>query len=186
MRIFQYVKLIAYTVILICSSSLLTAQTTYVKTGGTGAGTSWVDAAGDLSLVLAQAQSGDEIWVAEGTYLPISCTSCGSGERAFTFQIPSGVRLYGGFNGTETLLSQRMTSTQITTLSGDIDSDGQQDNNSYHVVTFDEVDAQTRLDGFTITDGFANGANGRQNGGGILVDGADTPNSCTPHLQPKL
>ncbi len=42
----------------------------YVKSSGTGGGTTWATAYTDLQLALSVAKSGDEIWVAAGTYFP--------------------------------------------------------------------------------------------------------------------
>ncbi|MFK8054558.1 MAG: HYR domain-containing protein [Saprospiraceae bacterium] len=176
----SYISSIATLVCLLFFSALSIGQTTFVKTGGTGTGNSWANAAGDLHQVLAQAQAGDEIWVAAGVYTPTSCSSCSVSQRDMAFDIPSGVDLYGGFSGSETSLTQRDFSTNVSILSGDIDADGQRDGNSYHVVTFDQADAQTRIDGFTISDGYANGSGGRQHGAAIFNDGSGTGNSSTP------
>lgn len=165
---------------LFLSSAISSAQTTFVKTGGTGAGSSWVDAAGNLQQVLAQAQTGDEIWVAAGTYFPTACSSCSVPERDLSFDIPTGVKLYGGFSGSETVLSQRDVALNLTTLSGDINGDGTLANNSYHVVTFQNATNQTRIDGFTITAGSADGTTDRQHGAGIFNDGSGMGNSSTP------
>ncbi len=54
--------------------------------------------------------SGDEIWVACGEYyMPDSC---------YCYSIPQGVKLYGGFSGTETQLSQRQLSGYMSILYG--------------------------------------------------------------------
>ena len=63
----------------------------------------WVDACGDLQTALDLAVPGDEIWVAEGSYRP----DRGTGDRKGTFQLLSGVAIYGGFAGTETSRDQR-------------------------------------------------------------------------------
>ena len=71
----------------------------YVKAGGVGAGTSWDCAAGDLQGAINSANSGDEVWVAGGNYKPTD----GMGH----FTMKEGVKIYGGFEGNETSLTQR-------------------------------------------------------------------------------
>jgi hypothetical protein len=66
-------------------------------------------------------------------------------------ELKSGVAIYGGFNGTETSLSQRDFETNITILSGDVGAVGDYTDNTYHVVTASGVDASAILDGFTIS-----------------------------------
>ncbi len=87
-----------------------------VTAGGTEDGTSWVDAFNDVQDALAVAQVGDEIWVARGTYTP----DRGTGDRSTTFQLVSGVGLYGGFAGWETHREQRDPVINETILSGDL------------------------------------------------------------------
>ena len=120
-----------------------------------------------------------EIWVAAGTYNPSYEIDGGYGDyspdRHATFDIPSGVAVYGGFTGSEDEvdLSQRDWANNVTILSGDIDgndAEGDRSGNSYHVVSFYSVNQNTVLDGFTITGGNADGDDEASNGGGIFND----------------
>src|SRR5512140_1282941 len=100
----------------------------YVKWNASGAnnGTSWANADTNLQAGLAGAVSGDQVWVAAGTYKP-------GNTRASTFNLASGIAIYGGFAGTDTLLSQRNFNTNVTTLSCDIGTIGDSSDNCYHV-----------------------------------------------------
>lgn len=129
----------------------------FVQPEGAGTGTSWEDAASNLQEILAIAQAGDIIWVANGIYTPTDVS-----ERNASFIIPDGVQLFGGFTGTEMSLADRMLGEAKTILSGEIGTDAVEDN-SYTVVYFQNVSAQTILDGFVITGGYADG----------MVEGAD-------------
>ena len=42
--------------------------TWYVAPGGTGNGTSWATATGDLQVIIDNAVSGDQVWVKQGAY----------------------------------------------------------------------------------------------------------------------
>ncbi len=77
--------------------------------------------------------------------------------------------IYGGFNGTETLLGQREFVTSITRLSGDIGMIADASDNSLHVVTAVAVGATAVLDGFEITGGNADVLNTffEDTGGGL-------------------
>ncbi len=126
-------------------------------TEGENDGSSWANAYTDLQSALAVAGASDQIWVAEGTYLPTTTI-----DRNVSFVINNGVKVYGGFTGDETLLAQRDFQTNETILSGNIGEDTQADN-SYHVVDITGSTASTIIDGFTVTEGQADG--GLQNGG---------------------
>jgi hypothetical protein len=119
---------------------------------GANDGSSWTHAFTDLQSAVAAAVAGDEIWVAAGTYKP----TAGS-ERGVSFQLASGVGVYGGFAANETLRSQRDWAANVTTLSGDIGTEGDNSDNSYHVVSTENTDSTTVLDGFTVTGGRADG-----------------------------
>lgn len=90
-----------------------------------------------------------EVWVAQGTYRPTS-----NADRTVSFQLKSGVALYGGFKGTETKRKERDWKKRVTILSGHIGKPGDTSDNSYHVVK--GADNAT-IDRFIITGGNADG-----------------------------
>ncbi|GAB5519161.1 MAG: hypothetical protein RhofKO_14120 [Rhodothermales bacterium] len=148
----------------------------YVNVAATGAndGTSWTNAFTSLQVALRGADSGDEIWVAAGTYYPDAGLGQADGNRSASFQLKTGVTLYGGFAGSETSLGQRSIADNPTILSGDLDQNDGADfannsENAYHVVTATGPDATAVLDGFTITAGNADGSGDDRRGGGIYV-----------------
>ncbi len=149
----------------------------YAAPAALGAGdcSSWSNAC-TLQSALAVAISGDEVWVQQGVHKPTPGTA-----RDATFQLKTGVALYGGFAGTETAREQRDFVANVTVLSGDIDGNDLTDPtgvvtatanirgaNSYHVVTGSSVDSSAVLDGVFITAGQANGEIPNNNGGGML------------------
>ncbi len=141
----------------------------HVKLAATGTGDclSWANAC-TLQTALAQAGVGNPVWVMAGTYKPTTGTN-----RSATFQLRSGVSLYGGFTGTETARDQRDPLAHVTILNGNIGASGNSDN-SYHVVT---GATGATLDGFTITAGNANGASPDNRGGGMY-----NPDDSSPTL----
>lgn len=163
--------------VLFCQITCLSAQTVYVKPGGIGDGSSWVNASGDLQAAMLSAQPGTQIWVAFGTYTPVSCSSCDFSARNAHFQLMPGTEVYGGFAGTETDLSERDPVNLTTVLSGDIDGDGTLNNNSYSVLYTRDLTLTAVLDGFTISDGNADNpdqtvGNRYRSGGGWFNDGS--------------
>src|SRR5690554_1453621 len=117
----------------------------YVKPNSNGNGTSWSMAYGNLSDALQNAQTGDEIWVAQGTYFP------SSDDASVSFLFKDGVKVYGGFFGTETLLEERADSSGITTILSGVLSD---ELNSETVLKIhDCLNSLNLIDGFTITGG---------------------------------
>lgn len=139
-------------------------RTIFVDARGSGGDEiSWSSAYNDLQAALDNAEAGDEIWLAAGTYLPTLGT-----DRAATFTIPDGVKLYGGFAGGETSLDQRDVTSNVTILSGDIGRANDSSDNSFHVVTLTNVINEAVLDGLTIAEGNAEGTFENGNGGGIL------------------
>jgi CSLREA domain-containing protein len=132
-----------------------------INANGLNNGSSWDDAYSDLQSALAE-NACTEIWVAAGTYYPTS-----GNDRAISFELKSGVEIYGGFAGTETQRSGRDVDANATILSGDIGTQGDKGDNSYHVVYANNVNNTAVLDGFTVTGGNANGGWSNNNGGGM-------------------
>ena len=175
----------------------------YVKATATGLnnGTSWANAYTSLQSALNAAVSGDQIWVAKGTYKPSSAYSLTNTPRYYHFELKNGVGVYGGFAGTETSVGQRTNfgvgQTNETVLSGDLSgndvfdvlSGGYQgstgNDNCYHVIynlsTTPAIDNSAVLDGFTISGGNASETSyPHADGGGIYCENASpTINNTT-------
>jgi len=158
-------------------------------------GTSWDDAFMDLRDALDEASSSSsdvkQIWVAQGMYTPAPP----DGDQSDSFNLISGISIYGGFAGGETSLDDRDFMKNVTILSGDLNGDDPglaiidetlkpehrgfdvKQDNSYHVVKGSGVDATAILDGFIIKGGNANEAGGT--GGGMFINsGSPTITNC--------
>lgn len=166
-----FALLLTAAAMLFCSAT--SAATLYVDTDalGAGSGANWADAYTDLQDALSSATSGDEIWVAEGSYKA-------GVNAADTFHLKNNVALYGGFTGIEASLEQRDHQTHKVILNGDLQNDdtyryfnfhagwNSLTPNTSHIVTADGVDASALLDGFVLSHG-QGGAGG--SGGGLYV-----------------
>ncbi|MHB9134304.1 MAG: hypothetical protein ACYDBB_24805 [Armatimonadota bacterium] len=157
--------------------------TLYVNAAAAGANTggSWTDAFTDLQNALDSAVSGDEIWVAAGTYTPSTTIDGSSNPRNAAFILKSGVKVYGGFAGDERKLHKRPLDPSVTVLSGDIGTAGDDSDNSYHVVYASGVTGAV-LDGFTVTGGRGDGGSSYRNyqGAGMhTTNSALTVANCT-------
>lgn len=185
---------------------VLTAQAQnriYVSPDGTGDGTSWGTKT-NLTDALNKAQAGDEIWLKGFQQITDASQLYVAPEYGWT--VPSGVKIFGGFEGKETSIDQRKTlgkAYQMTfrsVLSGDINKDDKIDpnnsifpenttrsDNAKHVLVLnafrDEADNlndnsnPTVVDGLTIVGGHA-----ADFGGGIYVKGdANTPDNSVPY-----
>lgn len=151
-------------------------------TTGANDGSDWNNAFTDLQVALDfiddSAYAPAEVWVLAGTYRPAESPAV-----HVSFNLGSGVAVYGGFDGSETSLAQRDPVANVTVLSGDLWGNdtarpawpslppSSWADNSYHVV---EVPAflplPAILDGVTITAGYASTATGNNLvGGGIEI-----------------
>ncbi|MES2647048.1 MAG: choice-of-anchor Q domain-containing protein [Bacteroidota bacterium] len=159
----------------------------YVDSNATGAntGANWANAFKRLQdgIKAVPTCGVKEIWVANGTYYPDQGAGVTLNSRTASFGLKNNVAIYGGFSGSETLLSQRNWLNNKTILSGEIGNANSFADNSYSVVETLVVDSSAVLDGFTITAGNADANTGidpASRGGGLYVgdNGAPTINNC--------
>lgn len=172
---------------------VMSAERYYVSPRGAGDGSSWQSPT-TLDDALSKAKANDEIWV-QGFASTDRANYYVAPADGFTLR--SGVRLYGGFAGTEATLGERDTDgrafgfTCRTVLSGDISGNDDvtghsslifpenntRADNAVHVLTLDLEPTDesannnryaTVVNGFTIAGGHADG----ENGGGIYVKGS--------------
>lgn len=136
-----------------------------------GDGSTWDLAFDDLQDALDASIAGDQLWIANGTYLPGARTDQAD-PRSATFRIPPGRSLIGGFAGFESSIDERAGQAQQTVLSGDLGVPGDLSDNAYRVVLIDEnpQDQLTRIDSLQVRGGNADGVNGAPiRGGGMFV-----------------
>ena len=170
----------------------------YVDASATGAndGTSWANAFTNLGDAIAwYSLFGDELWVASGRYYPDEGNIYSNDDRNATFALFPGLKLYGGFAGTETNINQRNIAVNLTVLSGDLDKNDITNSagvvvadaynntvgtNSCSVVRMVGTDSNSVLDGFTITSGRADDILVGYNGGGLYSQFGDAQvRNCT-------
>jgi len=149
----------------------------------TGDGSGWGDDAFKyLQDALAVAEADDQVWVADGTYLPTEgLDNPPSDARTASFSIPAGVSVYGGFIGDEdevALSDRSVIENPPAILSGDIGTIGTHTDNSYHVVAIADNSGTARLDGCTITLGRATGSGTKSVGGGVEIHWAAAIVNC--------
>lgn len=140
----------------------------YVKADGTGDGSSWEQASGDLQAMIDASHAGDVVWVATGVYKPTTTT-----DRTISFSLKDSVAVYGGFTGNERTLSERPAINFIaqvnSILSGDIGVPNVAGDNSFQVFKQSRsLSRKTILDGFVITAGNSITTNGFS-GGAIML-----------------
>ncbi|SFF36020.1 choice-of-anchor Q domain-containing protein [Spirosoma endophyticum] len=180
----------SYSVVVIGSCNSLTSTAfklnliqpvRYVKVGGTGNGTSWATAAGDLQGQI-NASGVTQVWVAAGTYTPGT-------NRTASFRLKNGVSVLGGFPATGSpTLTDRQPASYPTILSGEIGDPGDLTDNAYQVIRNQDLDNTAVLDGFIITSGYANGSSGTDNLGGGMYNSNSSPRllNCILRLNTAL
>lgn len=177
----------------------------YVKptATGTGDGSSWDNASGDLQKMIDEladnnvSQQAGEVWVAAGTYKPQSQLISGMNYSA-SFRMRDGISVYGGFAGNETSKQERAKGTMpwdftnVTVLEAAYyesklawtNSKWTVGSDSRHVVWFAPMSGEsdftriTTLDGVTVQGGYAQGGTGQDDfltdrGAGVYMDGAN-------------
>ncbi len=134
-------------------------------TTGNNDGSSWENAfrgKSGLSEALNYARENEgitAIWVAKGTYIPSrradTYSNSNANDRNNAFRLVEGIKMYGGFAGTETDPDERDWSVNQTILSGEIGNTSSYFDNCYHVVVSVGNTAATELNGFILTMGMA-------------------------------
>lgn len=164
-----------------------------VSPNGTGDGSSWSNTT-NLRNALDLAQEGDEIWVQgfrEAETHDKDKHYCVPADMPDGFVVREGIKLYGGFAGTENSIDERLFTEKVfcftyrTILTGDINDDDvinpltlifpsntTRTDNATHVLVVHSGTGSTAttVNGFTIADGQADGDG--EKGGGILVTGS--------------
>jgi len=142
---------------------------------GNNDGSSWADAFTDLQTGIDAAKNNfiaDSVWVAQGTYKP------DTSDRTKRFNIDgNGIKVFGGFNGTESDFSQRDVRGNPTIISGDLnDNDDPNDvtyssllrlDNSYKLFYVDANNVE--INGFTLKGGHADLSSNNFNNRGAAV-----------------
>lgn len=202
-----YRKIIAVLILLNCVSSLFAqgSKTYHVTAEATdgGDGSSWTQAI-TLENALNRAKAGDEIWVKGYEDITGHIYKAPKGG----FVLPSGVAMYGGFAGDETIKNDLPTGRHKyqmkyqTALVGDIDTNDKasqqliiypenttRTDNATHVLTLqmgvtqdntNDGNKPTIVSGFLIAAGNASGVNTSANGrgGGIYVVNNSSDNNA--------
>ncbi|MFN8323548.1 MAG: choice-of-anchor Q domain-containing protein [Chitinophagales bacterium] len=146
-----------------CNAPVLYVDQTVTTSGN---GDSWATAIKELSDALKKAHecpNVTQILVAKGTYKPAfkpfengEEITANTTDRDKTFHLRGNLAVYGGYDATT---GTRDIAANPTILSGDIGTDNNNTDNTYHVVLIANANAADidTLDGFTISGGNGNG-----------------------------
>lgn len=140
--------------------------TYYVDAGrpdNSGNGLTWATAKKDIQAAINLATATDQVWVKAGTYyptdIPAGLTATGTNtpvsNRDKTIFLKDGVKIYGGFAGTEASLAERVLGSNRTIVDGDIGTAGDSTDNCYHLMVYlgSYTTTGVTIDGFTIRNG---------------------------------
>jgi Concanavalin A-like lectin/glucanases superfamily/Right handed beta helix region len=149
------------------ASNFVTGQVKYVNAFaafGNNNGSSWTNAFTNLQSALTANTCNDlfDVYVAKGSYKPAIS------DDNITFNIPTVMRIYGGFAGIEKSINLRnmalIHNTNTTTLTGDLVGDDSpfdfilnRNDNSYNIVNI--TGSKVVFDGFTVKGAYQNGIN---------------------------
>ena len=162
------------------AKTIRTEGTVYVNNSATGDndGSSWANAYTDLRNPVRFSNPNTEFWVAGGTY------KAHATRRDVYFHVEQhNLKIYGGFTGNETSISQRVVGTNETILSGDLQDDDanltdyalnyanttRNADNSYHIINIAATGNNLLLDGLTISDAHTN-LSPTERGGAIIKE----------------
>jgi predicted outer membrane repeat protein len=127
----------------------------YVTVNGAGSkdGSSWSNASDNLQKTISLSTGNTQVWIARGMYSPKVALAPNDNpqDRNNTFGLKKDVKLYGGFLGNETSVSQRNITANETILSGNLGGGKY----AHHVILIHALEENESyyLDGLTISDG---------------------------------
>jgi len=126
---------------------------------GNGDGSSWQNARDNIQEVIdtLSLHKGGTMWISKGTYTPVIDYrefNDSTDVRTKSFILKRKVSIYGGFDETDSLMSQRDISGNKTILSG-VPPLSQNRGNLYHVVYSGAENDTAEINGFYITGGVA-------------------------------
>ena len=158
------------------------AVAVYVAADGSEAanGADWANAT-TVQAALDNYVFGDSLFLRAGVYTPTAKNSAGStvtDAREATYVLPDGIKIYGGFVGTETEAAgremSRIHSTNATIIEGDIgtmrtETDENNDDNVKRLLYLGAGDTAT-LDGLTVARAFNSATGAAADGGGLRAE----------------
>lgn len=176
-------KSILVVLALLVGVSSVTADTLYVASIAEpgGDGRSWKSAYRYLTTALDAWKTGDQIWVAQGTYRADDGEGRTRGDRTASFVIRQGMLIFGGFKLGETSRELRDWFRYPSVLNGDLENndgdavmadDPRRAENTRHILDLrnEAIDSTTIINGLTIVRG-----NADIEGGGGAIIGTGTP-----------
>lgn len=153
----------------------------YVDANASGAndGSSWIDAYTTIDAALAVAGPNRKIWVAKGVYMP-------SAQNTPLEINDTSISIFGGFDGTETQLSDRdltlINTTNATVITGDMNGDdidgdftSNKSDNADRLILVDATNIT--IDGFVLENIYDNSSNALNQDNGVIYsryNGAST------------
>lgn len=153
----------------------------YVDANASGAndGSSWIDAYTTIDAALAVAGPNRNIWVAKGVYMP-------SAQNTPLEINDTSISIFGGFDGTETQLSDRdltlINTTNATVITGDMNGDdidgdftSNKSDNADRLILVDATNIT--IDGFVLENIYDNSSNALNQDNGVIYsryNGAST------------
>lgn len=110
-----------------------------------GNGLTWANAKKDIQSAIDKATIGDEVWIKAGVYYPTTRQNLTSSNTTLPsdltnrdnyISLKDNVKIYGGFAGTESTLTQRIIGTNVTYIDGDIGVANDNSDNCYHLMIY--------------------------------------------------
>ncbi len=161
-------KKLLFVILIFVIVNRLQAQVIYVTPYGSGLkdGTSWGNSLDGNSAALSgytrlaeaikAASSGNVFWIGEGTYF-----ICTDNDRKKYFEMGQGIKLYGGFQGTESDTTERNIALHPTIFSGDIGVKDNSTDNNYNLLILNpdaSISSDSSvIDGIKLEKGYSNG-----------------------------